>query len=58
MFNNNKKSQGIQRNRIVWPIQRKKKQISKTVPEKDLIANMPKNLNNDLENTQRTKEAY
>ena len=33
----------------------KKKKISKTVPEKDLMANMPKNLNNDLENTQRTK---
>lgn len=34
-------------------IQRKKK-ISTTVPEKDVMANMPKNLSN-LENIQRTK---
>ena len=33
----NKKSQGIQRNRKVWPIQRKKNKPIETIPKEDLM---------------------
>ena len=36
----NKKSKGKQRNRKVWPTQRKKYKLTKTVPEKDLMVDL------------------